>query len=94
MGGWTGTGKEARRTFSATAPYTLTVTQEEAGANAELEPNDELYKATPLTAGGYREGFLSPKGDIDNFVLKTAEPVLVDLSEPEVKPIQISASPH
>jgi hypothetical protein len=81
-GGWTGTGKEARRTFSATAPYTLTVTQEEAGANAELEPNDELYKATPLTAGGYREGFLSPKGDLDHFVLKTAEPVLakVELS--------------
>lgn len=80
--GWTGTGKEARRTFSATAPYTLTVTQEAAGANAELEPNDELYKATPLTAGGYREGFLSPKGELDHFVLKTAEPVLakVELS--------------
>ncbi len=81
-GSWVGTGKEARRTFSATAPYTLTVTQEEAGANAELEPNDELYKATSLTAGGYREGFLSPKGELDHFVLKTAEPVLakVELS--------------
>ncbi|MCE9668208.1 ABC transporter substrate-binding protein [Myxococcus stipitatus] len=81
-GGWTGTGKEARRTFNAAVPYTLTVTQEEAGANAELEPNDELYKATPLSAGGYREGFLSPKGDVDHFVLRTTEPVLakVELS--------------
>ncbi|WP_253910584.1 ABC transporter substrate-binding protein, partial [Pyxidicoccus fallax] len=79
---WTGTGKEARRTFSSTMPYTLTVAQEAAGASAELEPNDELHKATPLTAGGYREGFLSPKGDLDHFVLRTSEPVLakVELS--------------
>ncbi|QSQ14454.1 ABC transporter substrate-binding protein [Myxococcus landrumensis] len=75
-GGWTGTGKEARRTFNSSAPYTLTVTQEEAGANAELEPNDELHKATSLTAGSYREGFISPKGDVDHFVLRTTEPVL------------------
>ncbi|MCP3143728.1 ABC transporter substrate-binding protein [Pyxidicoccus xibeiensis] len=81
-GSWVGTGKEARRTFNATTPYTLTVSQEEAGANAELEPNEELHKATPLTAGGYREGFLSPKGELDNFVLRTTEPVLakVELS--------------
>lgn len=81
-GGWTGTGKEARRTFNSTTPYTLTVTQEEAGANAELEPNDELHKATSLTAGSYREGFISPKGDVDHFVLRTSEPVLakVELS--------------
>ncbi len=79
---WAGTGKDARRTFNATMPYTLTVSQEEAGASAELEPNDELHKATPLTAGGYRQGFLAPKGDVDYFVLKTSEPVLakVELS--------------
>ncbi|RJS19291.1 ABC transporter substrate-binding protein [Corallococcus sp. H22C18031201] len=74
--GWVGTGKEARRTFNAERPYTLTVSQEEAGAHAELEPNDELLKATPLGGSGYREGFLSPKGDVDNFVLRTREPVL------------------
>ncbi|WP_426753449.1 ABC transporter substrate-binding protein [Myxococcus sp. Y35] len=73
---WVGTGKDARRTFNATMPYTLTVSQEEAGASAELEPNDELHKATPVTAGGYREGFLAPRGDVDHFVLKTSEPVL------------------
>lgn len=73
---WVGTGKEARRPFNTTMPYTLTVSPEEAGASAELEPNDELHKATPVTAGGYRQGFLAPKGDVDHFVLKTSEPVL------------------
>ncbi|NBD13200.1 MULTISPECIES: ABC transporter substrate-binding protein [Corallococcus] len=81
-GGWVGTGKAQRRTYNAQVPYTLTVSQEEAGAHAELEPNDELLKATPLTGAGYREGFLSPKSDVDNYVLTTREPVLakVELS--------------
>ena len=90
--GWVGTGKEAKRGFNSEKAYTLTVTQEEAGANAELEPNDELYKATPLPAYGYKEGFLSPKGDVDNFVLKTAEPVLakVELSGVERMDLELS----
>jgi hypothetical protein len=77
--GWIGTGKEARRGFSSEKAYTLKVSLEEAGANAELEPNEELYKATPLPMSGYKEGFLSPKGDVDNFVLRTTEPVLAKL---------------
>ncbi|MBN1206580.1 MAG: ABC transporter substrate-binding protein [Myxococcaceae bacterium] len=79
---WVGTGKEARRTYNATNPYTLSVSLEEAGANAELEPNDELYKATPIIGSGFKEGFLAPKSDVDYFVLKTTEPMLarVELS--------------
>ncbi|WPB73879.1 ABC transporter substrate-binding protein [Archangium violaceum] len=90
--GWVGTGKEAKRGFNSEKPYTLTVTQEEAGSNAELEPNDELYKATTLPTYGYKEGFLSPKGDVDNFVLKTAEPVLakVELSGVERLDLELS----
>ncbi|OJT16545.1 ABC transporter substrate-binding protein [Archangium sp. Cb G35] len=90
--GWVGTGKEAKRGFNSEKPYTLTVTQEEAGANAELEPNDELYKATTLPTYGYKEGFLSPKGDVDNFVLKSAEPVLakVELSGVERMDLELS----
>jgi len=90
--GWVGTGKEAKRGFNSEKAYTLTVTQEEAGANAELEPNDELYKATTLPTYGYKEGFLSPKGDMDNFVLKTAEPVLakVELSGVERMDLELS----
>jgi hypothetical protein len=90
--GWSGTGKDARRGFNPEKAYTLTVTQEEAGANAELEPNDELHKATPLPLAGYKEGFLSPKGDVDNFVLKTTEPVLarVELSGVERMDLELS----
>jgi hypothetical protein len=80
--GWIGTGKEARRAYNTASAYTLSVSREEAGANAELEPNDELYKATPLASGGFKEGFLAPKSDVDHYVLKTSEPVLakVELS--------------
>lgn len=75
--GWVGSGKEAKRTYNATSPYTLSVSLEEAGANAELEPNDELFKATPLQGSGFKEGFLSPKNDADYYVLRTSEPMLV-----------------
>ncbi|MFL5349610.1 MAG: ABC transporter substrate-binding protein [Hyalangium sp.] len=79
---WSGTGKEGKRGYNATTPYTLSVSLEEAGANAELEPNDELYKATPIIGSGFKEGFLAPKSDVDYYVLKTTEPVLakVELS--------------
>jgi hypothetical protein len=90
--GWSGTGKDAKRGFNTEKAYTLTVSQEEAGANAELEPNDELLKATPIVGSGFKEGFLSPKGDVDHFVLKTAEPVLakVELSGVELMDLELS----
>jgi hypothetical protein len=90
--GWTGTGKDARRGFSSEKAYTLKVSLEEAGANAELEPNEELYKATPLPMSGYKEGFLSPKGDVDNFVLRTSEPMLakVELSGVDLMDLELS----
>ncbi|RKH01687.1 ABC transporter substrate-binding protein [Corallococcus sp. CA053C] len=91
-GGWVGTGKAQRRTFNAQVPYTLTVSQEEAGAHAELEPNDELLKATPLTGAGYREGFLSPKSDVDHFVLTTREPVLAKVELTGVDRLDLTLS--
>ncbi|HYO51642.1 ABC transporter substrate-binding protein [Archangium sp.] len=90
--GWAGTGKDAKRGFNSEKAYTLTVSLEEAGANAELEPNDELYKATPLPVSGYKEGFLSPKGDMDNFVLKTAEPVLARVEVAGVERMDLELS--
>ena len=77
---WVGSGKEGRRPYSAEKPYKLQVSQEEAGANAELEPNDEPFKATPLPTAGYREGFLSPKSDVDYYVLRPGAPSLVKLN--------------
>ena len=76
---WMGTGKEARRGYNAGSPYTLSVSQEEAGANAELEPDDELSRATPLPPDGFREGFLSPKGDTDYYVFRADSPAVVSV---------------
>lgn len=90
--GWVGSGKEAKRTYNATTPYTLSVSLEEAGANAELEPNDELYKATPLQGSGFKEGFLSPKNDVDYYVLRTSEPMLVKVEVSGVERLDLVLS--
>ncbi|MGZ6140121.1 MAG: hypothetical protein ACXWLA_05570 [Myxococcaceae bacterium] len=74
---WTGTGKEARRGFDAEHPYTLSLSREAAGANAEYEPNDDLAHATPLPLDGYREGFLTPKTDVDYYAVRPPRPSLV-----------------
>ena len=79
---WSGTGKAAKRGASTDTPYTLSVTREPAGANAELEPNELLAKATPVqlpggTGTAFKEGFLSPADDVDTFVLHAPQPLRV-----------------
>ena len=73
---WAGAGKDARRGSNADVPYTLTVSREAAGGNAEFEPNDDLAHATPLPLEGFREGFLSPASDVDYYVLRVPQPSL------------------
>jgi hypothetical protein len=75
-GAWTGAGKEAHRGSNPDVPYTLTVSREASGGNAEYEPNDDLAHATPLPPNGYREGFLSPASDVDYYVLRVPQPSL------------------
>jgi hypothetical protein len=89
---WTGTGKDARRGFDPEHPYTLTVSREGAGASAEYEPNDDLAHATPLPLDGYREGFLTPKTDVDYYVVRPPQPSLVrfELSGVEKLDLQLS----
>jgi len=89
---WTGTGKEARRGFDPEHPYTLTISREAAGANAEYEPNDDLAHATPLPLDGYREGFLTPKTDVDYYVVRPSQPSLIrfELSGVEKLDLQLS----
>jgi hypothetical protein len=89
---WTGTGKEARRGFDPEHPYTLTVSREAAGGNAEYEPNDDLAHATPLPLDGFREGFLTPKTDVDVYVVRPPQPSLVrfELSGVERLDLQLS----
>jgi hypothetical protein len=89
---WQGNGKEAKRGYHTGTYYTLTVAQEEAGASAEFEPNDDLGHATLLSAGSYREGFLSPKGDLDCFKLETDGPSLAKVSVTGVEKIDIVLS--
>lgn len=74
---WVGSGKDARRGFNIQAPYALSVALEEAGANAELEPNDEPQKATPLEGEGMRVGYFAPKGDVDYYLVRVERPVLL-----------------
>jgi hypothetical protein len=69
-----GTGKDAKKGSNADVSYTLTVAPEDNGGSAEYEPNDELSRATDLPANSYRDGFLSPKGDVDVFRVITDGP--------------------
>jgi len=89
---WTGTGKEARRGFDAEHPYTLTVSREAAGANAEYEPNDDLAHATPLPLDGYREGFLTPKTDVDYYLVRPTQPSLVRFELSGVEKLDLTLS--
>lgn len=87
-----GAGKDARRGFNASTSYTLTVAPEEAGGSAEYEPNDERDKATELPANSYREGFISPKGDVDYFQLVTDGPSLAKLKLDGVEKVDLVLS--
>lgn len=89
---FSGSGKEARRGHHPELSYALTVSQEEAGATAEYEPNDEPLKATPLIHGGFREGYLSPKGDLDYYVLRVAQPSLANVELTGVERVDLVLS--
>jgi hypothetical protein len=57
----------------ANAPsYQISVHREPAPPDFEIEPNDTMAQATPLA--NHRSGFLSPKGDVDYYLLHLAAP--------------------
>lgn len=87
-----GVGKDAKRGYNASTSYTLTVAPEEAGGSAEYEPNDERDKATELPSNSYREGFISPKGDVDYFQLVTDGPSLAKLNLEGVEKVDLILS--
>jgi hypothetical protein len=84
--------KDAKKGFHLDRSYTVTVVPEEAGASAEYEPNDELAKATELTANSYREGFINPRGDVDHFKLSTDGPSIVRLTLGGVERVDLQLS--
>lgn len=87
-----GTGKDAKRGFNDSLSYTITVAQEEAGASAELEPNDDPAHATELAANSYREGFLSPRGDVDYYRLVTDGPSVATVQLSGVEKVDLTLS--
>lgn len=87
-----GTGKDQRRGYNDGLSYTLTVAQEEAGASAELEPNDDASHATELSANSYREGYLSPRGDVDYFRLLVDGPSIATLQLTGVEKVDVALS--
>lgn len=89
---WSGTGKDARRGFNSEKPYSLNVNIEEAGANAELEPNDDIGHATPLPTNGFRQGFISPKGDVDYYVLHSDPPGIYRLQLSGIEHVDLQLS--
>lgn len=74
-----GSGKDAHKGANAEISYTLTVAPEDTSGNAEFEPNDEISRATELPPNSYRDGFISPKGDVDVFRLVTDGPSIAKL---------------
>lgn len=74
-----GAGKDAHKGANPDLSYTLTVAPEDTSGNAEFEPNDEPARATELPPNSYRDGFISPKGDVDVFRLVTDGPSIAKL---------------
>lgn len=87
-----GTGKDAKKGHNASTYYTLTVSPEEAGPSAELEPNEDAEHATALPADSWKEGFLSPRGDTDYFRLSVAQPSIVDVAVTGVDKVDLQLS--
>jgi hypothetical protein len=71
-------GGKPRRLSDTAIAYTLSARASEAPANLELEPNDAALRATPLDpAAPTKLAFLSPRGDVDWFVVTLPTPSIV-----------------
>ena len=76
---WVGAGKQAKRFASMDVPYQLTAELSVAQGQVELEPDDDVDHATPvsLTTGQARlTGFLTPASDVDAFRITSAAPMI------------------
>ena len=82
-------GSKPAPAFNTSTYYTLTVAPEEAGGSAELEPNDDSHKATDLPVNSYREGYLTPKGDLDCFRVTTDGPTIVNFDVTGVENVDL-----
>lgn len=84
--------KSANKKSNPDLSYTLTVAPEDDSGNAEFEPNDELGRATDVPPNSYRDGFISPKGDVDYFRLVTDGPSIATLQVSGVDKVDLVLS--
>lgn len=84
--------KSGNKKSNADVSYTLTVAPEDTGDNAEFEPNDEITRATDVPPNSYRDGFISPKGDVDYFRLVTDGPSIATLQVSGVDKVDLQLS--
>lgn len=84
--------KSANKKSNPDVSYTITVAPEDDSGNAEFEPNDELGRATDVPPNSYRDGFISPKGDVDYFRLVTDGPSIATLQVSGVDKVDLVLS--
>ncbi len=84
--------RSANKKGNAGTSYTLTVAREDDSDNAELEPNDEAARATDVPPNSYRDGFISPRGDVDYFRLVTDGPSIASFSVSGVDKVDLALS--
>ena len=58
-------------------PYTLVASVESGPEDLEIEPNDEMSRATDIGPSGTRSGYLAPAGDADFYRLRTEQPMIL-----------------
>ncbi len=84
--------KGAKKAFSLDTAYTLTVGPEDASQALEIEPNNTADRAVEMTLPGYREGYLSPEGDMDVYRLTTAGPSIASLEVSGIEGVDLVLS--
>jgi hypothetical protein len=59
-------------------PYTLVATVEQGPEDLEVEPNDEMSRATDIgSSQTTRSGYLAPAGDVDFYRVHTEQPMIL-----------------
>ncbi|MFL5399540.1 MAG: hypothetical protein ACJ79P_16715 [Myxococcales bacterium] len=58
-------------------PYTLIATVEQGPEDLEIEPNDEMSRATDIGPSGTRSGYLAPAGDADFYLVRVERPTIL-----------------
>jgi hypothetical protein len=75
-------------------PYKLTAFVEQGPDDLELEPNDDSARATEITPGGARTGYLSPPGDVDWYRIHADQPMILHAEVTALERADLELSVH